>query len=392
MNAVLSIARKDLRQRLRDRSAYITGFVAPLGLALIVGSLIGSFTEAEAMQLALVDADGGPVAEAFVAGLGELEAEGHIAVKTTDRTGANLLITDEDYAAAFELPAGLSEAVIGGDAVEIIVIGNPKVPIGSEVAEALATTFAREVSAVQVAVGTALSTSGQQASAPSFEELADRASAMEPPVGLLEADSGSTGVDAKTYYAVGMTVFFLFFIVQSGVLSLMGEREEGTMTRLLMAPIRPSAVIVGKLLGSFSIGLASAAVLVIATTQFVGADWGDVAGVAILVLAAALAAVSLVALVASFAKTEEQARGYADLAAVTLGLLGGSFFNVGAATGAAARLAALSPHRWLIDGFMDLNAGDTAVDILPIAGIVLGFAVVFGGIGLLRSRNVARWS
>ena len=44
-------------------------------------------------------------------------------------------------------------------------------------------------------------------------------------------------LDVTTYYAAGMAVFFLFFTVQFGVASLLEERKEGTLSRLLAAPI-----------------------------------------------------------------------------------------------------------------------------------------------------------
>ena len=37
MGTAWTIAAKDLRERLRDRSAYIVGIVAPLAMALIFG-------------------------------------------------------------------------------------------------------------------------------------------------------------------------------------------------------------------------------------------------------------------------------------------------------------------------------------------------------------------
>jgi ABC-type Na+ efflux pump permease subunit len=40
VNAAWIIAKKDLKQRLRDRSAYIIGVVAPLGLALVFGFVL----------------------------------------------------------------------------------------------------------------------------------------------------------------------------------------------------------------------------------------------------------------------------------------------------------------------------------------------------------------
>ena len=41
MSGAVLIARKDLRLRIRDRSAFIIGIIAPLGLAFIFNLILG---------------------------------------------------------------------------------------------------------------------------------------------------------------------------------------------------------------------------------------------------------------------------------------------------------------------------------------------------------------
>ncbi len=70
-----------------------------------------------------------------------------------------------------------------------------------------------------------------------------------------------------------MAVLFLFLSAQVGVVSLFEERRLGTLGRMLAGPVRPSNVLLGKTLGAFALGLVSMAVLVVATTSFIRADW-----------------------------------------------------------------------------------------------------------------------
>jgi ABC-2 type transport system permease protein len=57
------VAGKDLRQRLRDRSALVIAFVAPFVLASIIGLAFGG-DQAFRATYAVADADRGPVAAA----------------------------------------------------------------------------------------------------------------------------------------------------------------------------------------------------------------------------------------------------------------------------------------------------------------------------------------
>ena len=73
------------------------------------------------------------------------------------------------------------------------------------------------------------------------------------------------------------------------------------------------------MLTSLILGVVSMGVLVVATTCLFGASWGNPLGVAVLVLAAVLAAMGIMALIATVAKTPEQAGNWQSVVAVILG-------------------------------------------------------------------------
>ena len=64
MSALLAIALKDLRQRLRDRSAILIGVIAPIAIAALISVAFASTGSFHA-DVAVVDLDGGPVAAGF---------------------------------------------------------------------------------------------------------------------------------------------------------------------------------------------------------------------------------------------------------------------------------------------------------------------------------------
>lgn len=127
------------------------------------------------------------------------------------------------------------------------------------------------------------------------------------PIDLVSIESEGRGQDLSTYYAVSLSVLFLFFTVQFGVLSLVEEREGGTLDRILMAPIARSAVMVGKMMSSLFVGVLSMVVLVIATTLIGGAEWGDPVAVGVLILVGVMTAIAVAVLVAAVARSAEQA-------------------------------------------------------------------------------------
>ena len=113
------------------------------------------------------------------------------------------------------------------------MLGNVDDSIGSLVARSLAQTYARGVDGVRVAVATAVPRDAADA-----RRLAALAAAAPRAVTIADVSTSRKELDAGTFYAAGMAVFFLFFTVQFGVVSILDERRDGTLARMFAAPIR----------------------------------------------------------------------------------------------------------------------------------------------------------
>lgn len=389
MRQAWNIAAKDLKLRMRDRSALIVGIIAPLGLAAIFSSIFNPIESFDfSATYAVVDQDRGDVAAQFIGALNQFaESSGVNIVTVQSRDEAIDLVdvepfSDEDGAdAAFVIPAGFSVAIGSANPVEIEVISGQG-GVGAGVAIAFAEQFASEMTYARIAVA-------------SFESLGGvgdrftsglRARAIPPPVMLENIEVNTKELAGKTFYAAGLAIFFLFFTIQFGVNSLLDERHAGTLNRLMAAPMRRSSIIAGKAIMSFVLGLVSMAVLVVATTLLFGADWGSPLGVLLLVVAGIFSALGIMAVVAGFAKTAEQASNYSSMVGVVLGFLGGTFFPVGQAGGLLSDLRFITPHAWFMQGLGDLAGGNLA-DILPSVGALVLFGLVAGTIGLVGLRK-----
>lgn len=392
MRAALVVAGKELRQRLRDRSVYIIGFVAPFALASILGLSLSQADDDEPFETTygIVDLDGGEVSRGLVQALQSLDfAEVHDVATQAD---AEQQAEDGDIRAAFLLPEGFSEAVQANQPAEIRVIGAPDAEISTLIARAIADSFAAELNAVRLSIQAVLVLQSQPdlpIDPERIRELTERARRTAPPVTVDAGSAQSRLFDSTTYYAAGMAVFFVFFIVEFGARGLLQEREQGTMARLLAAPVAPAWIVLGKSFAAFVVGLISVTSLVVVSALLLGAEWGDPLGVAALVLSAVIAAMGITALVSTFARTSQQASSYASVAAVVLGLLGGVFFPISQGPGFLATLSLITPHAWLMDGFGELSGGGTGVaEVLQQVAVVAAFGVVTGAIAVARAGRL----
>ncbi|HEU4355559.1 MAG TPA: ABC transporter permease [Actinomycetota bacterium] len=390
MHAALLIAAKDLRQRLRDRSAIMVAFVVPLGLAFVFNATLGGIsTGGTSFRYGVVDEDRSQVSSVFADEvLPAVQEGGAIRVQAVpSEAEGRRMVADGELAAMFVVPAGFGSAVQGSDAARIRVIGDVDEPTGTQIARSIASRFAADLNAVRVAVATVAEPGWTPMG---LEALVQRAAATATPVEVVDVGATTRELDTTTYYAAGMAVFFLFFTVQFGVASLLDERKDGTLSRLLAAPIGSAAILGGKLLTSFVIGTLSMATLIVATSLLLGADWGSPMGVALLVVSGVLAAVGIMSIVATLAKTSEQAGNWQSIIAVVLGMLGGVFFPISQAPGILPTLSLLTPQAWFLRGLSDLAGGTGWTVVLPAVLAMLVFAAVTSAIASVRLDRMAR--
>jgi ABC-2 type transport system permease protein len=379
IHTVLTIATNDLHRRLRDRSAIIQAFLAPIALALVISLAFGG-TAAVDVTIGLVDLDHSPLSTQSTE---QLTTGGDLVVASVANVDlATARIEDEELDAAIVIPAGFENSVTGGARPDLEVLSDPAHPIGGDIAEAVAQGIAGRVDAARLA--TALNPTEPLRAAQLAATTPSSLSISDEPVG------GS--YDAGSYFAPSMAILFLFLTLGSGARSLLTERKEGTLTRLRSLPIAPRAIIAGKTLAVFVLGLASFLTVYAVTAIFFDANWGPPTAVVTVIVATTAAVASLSVLVTSLARTDAQAEGYTSILTFGLALLGGNFVTPGAAPDLLRSLSRLTPNGWSLQAFTDLAAGQAGVgDLAATIAVLAATTVAAGGVGLaMTDKQVTR--
>jgi ABC-2 type transport system permease protein len=222
--------------------------------------------------------------------------------------------------------------------------------------------------------------------------LSADASKLRVPETVVNLPIGSKPLKAVSYYAPSMAIFFLLFAVGFTSRSFFSEVNDGMIDRIAAAPVRASSLLFGKALSVLAYGIASLATVLVVTSVFFGAEWGNPVSVAALSLAMVIAVVALTALVIALARTDRQAEGLSSIVVFGLALLGGNFVSISAAPPLMRRLALFTPNGWALRGFVDLTTGarGAGVVVQPVVAM-LTFATVVGvGATLLSRRLIVR--
>ncbi len=246
------------------------------------------------------------------------------------------------------------------------VVDRPNALLGQETAQAVAAGLASRLYAARLGNGPAT-----------------RFAALS----VIGATVGNGGKAVLDYFAPSIAVVFLFIGSGLGMRSLMLERTGGTLVRMAASPVRPGAIVTGKLLAVGLTGLVSILVVWGTTTAVFGADWGAPLGVLLMCLAAVAAMCGFGVLVTSFARNEREAFAASLIVGLVLALLGGNLLPPGALPGYLQVLSLATPNGWALVGFGRLALlRDPASDVVGPFLLLCLIATVTIGIAMTRVR------
>lgn len=383
MRVTLAITCKDIRAALRDRSAIVISVLAPLVLIVIL-TLLMKGPDQKTVKVAYVR----PPAPAAIDTalrtqvLPALERKRTLHVTAyRDRTAATNAVKDG------KRDVGIVVAAPG----RVDIVRSPDQQIAALIAESVVAGAAQVVDAT----GTVLGAERRLGRIPGdllreHREVAAELAAVRPALRVRAApDTG--GLSEQTLLASGMMTFFLFFTTQFGLLGMLAERRQGTLARLLAAPVTRGQVLLAKVGTSYVLGALSMTTLALSSWLLLGAGFGNPIGVAILIACGVAAATATTALVLGLVRTAEQAGSAMAAVALVLGLLGGSFFSVERGGGIGATVTQLTPHHWFMEGLTRLNEqGGSVASVEGPAGWLLLFTLIVGVPGVLLARRAVR--
>jgi ABC-type multidrug transport system, permease component len=410
---------KDLTLIFRDPAALLLMLLAPFALTIGLGFVTGHFgshnsSGISAIPVILVNQDGGQLGNALVQVFSSSDVKSLVTpTEMSDYTQAKAAVDQNKTAAAILIPAGFTNSIIPSGAsavdaapVQVQLYANPTSPTSVGVVKTILEGFLNQVetqrSSGQVSIeqmvkaGLLQPSQVQQAASQMGAQMAAQSQNGTAAASAIQVVTQSDGaspsqsfqVDTLALIAPGMALMFLMYTVTYGGRSLLTERNQGTLPRLLVSPTRPAQILAGKVLGIFLTGVAQMLILILGTNLLFGLHWGDPLATLVLVLAAVAAATGWGLLIASFSKTTAQISSVGSALMLIFGLLGGSFFSMDALPGWVQFISHVSPNAWGMDGFTSLALGNGLASIAtPVAALLLMAALLFGLSAFLINRR-----
>ncbi len=453
MQKLWTIARKDIIETFTNRNLLLIMLVTPLAISTIIALAFGNFTGGgapiENIPVALVNLDEGDT-NGFNAGNIFVSAFAPDAASSTDSpnisgecaavsvsngasnsislgdlTAATLLddpaaakagVDAGTYASAIIIPADYSAAMAytqdnpSINPVPVEVYADSALTVSPQIIRSIAQSIANQILTGQITVAATINTLVTRAqeqvgfgllflaASGSGDFQPDFTCAFTPGFNTIQVEQQSLGGDDTGFNPLvligsAQAVFFALFTANGGAASVIEERKNGTLQRMVVSPTPRIVILGGKALGVLAIVLLQLVFLFVALSLISGLLYGTFAIwgtnwllIILLVLMTALAASGVGILTAAVARTSEAANIIGSIVSIFMGVLGGAFFTVDAIP-VLQPFTRLSIVRWGSEGFTRLAQGNNDIGLNLLFLGLIG-AVLFGfGLFMFNRRQ-----
>jgi ABC-2 type transport system permease protein len=369
MTKALAVYRKELRQIARDRRTLLILVFVPAFFLLLFGYALNF--DIRHVPLAVQDRDGSPESRSVVSAFinsGYFDLAGIVYAPQE----AERLLNLNEARALLVIPDGFARDIGQGLAVPVQVI------ISGDNANTATTVFGYAASILQ--------TASAQLSPGGVELVA--------PVGVEPRIWYNPELRSALFLVPGLIAYIaMITAVASTALSIVREKEVGTMEQIRMAPIDTFSFIVGKTIPYFLIALASAALTIGASMLLFGlpmrGNWGALFVAMSLFLVGALATGLLISTVADSQQLAFQMALLISFLPTIM--LSGFIFPIGSMPQALQVVTYVVPARYFLVALRGIVLKGTSLEhLLPQLGALTLYAaamLTLASVRLARGRG-----
>lgn len=431
MNAIATLAAKDLKLLLRDKGGLFFTFVFPIIYAVFFGSIFyqtAGDQKSRAVPVYVADEDQSPRSAALI---DVMKKSGELNVELTTRSKGVDSVRQGMRSVCIVIPEGYGEArakMFSGEPMTLQIAADPARAAESGMVTGLLNKYLflsmkdsftdpREMQEQLRAARRALEDEKDLDPAYAtalnvlFNGLDVFAQTLPPPAS--QASSGPAGGGGaqwepfrlekielslqregpRNFYAVSFPQGIIWGILgctASFGVGLVMERTRGTLRRIQTTPVAVASILAARSLACLITVIAVCTLLLIFARAFFDVVPSSIGLLALAVVCVGLAFVGLMMLLANFGKNENSASGLCWGILTLLAMIGGGMVPINVMPGWMQQLGSVSPVKWAIIAVEGgLWREYTLTEMLRPCGLLLAFGV---GAFTAGSLLATRWS
>jgi ABC-2 type transport system permease protein len=392
------IALKDLRIFVTDRGALIFFILFPFFFITLFTLMNIGATEDTRLQLhvASQEAEGGLSYQIIDA----LEEAGDWEIVVMDYDQAYRAVEDKEISGFVTFPADFTEGIMSGAGTELEVVTDAEATSDRAALSGLSQTIASRVGSHYVIASATIELLIEQGiiaptDSAAIGQVIGQIMAGGEGQSFIEYDTEKVGEveeeNASNWVIPGYLTMFVFFGAALGAETIVRERQNRTLERLMASSVRREAILGGIFTGTAAKGLIQILLFWVVGILAFNLELGNSpAAVIILSILMVIMSAAFAVMLATLVKTERSASSIAVLASLVLAPLGGCWWPLFILPKWMQSLAKVTPHGWATTGFNKLMLfGADFGDVVPEMLALVGFAVLFAVIAVWRFRTSA---
>lgn len=422
MKAIPRILVNDIRRRLRNPVSVVLMLLIPVSMTLIIGIVFGSSGDVDVpkIKVLLVDNDGGFFGGFLRQGMQQGNLADMIDIIEVSVAEGEEMMREGKASAMIEIPKGFTTDILDGVPAEIRLVKNPSeyfLPlIVEEITKTMAVLLDGGARIFNAPMSKMRSIIDQESwpDASDMEEVMDGARngvilaygyvadsliTFTDEVAALP-DSVSAADDPVVedfnifaYVMPGSMILGLLFIVELVLRDLLRERKEGTLKRMLAAPVTTGQVVAGKVGAAFAITMISALLLLAISRLGFGVDLGDPLALFLHIVATITMCTGIMTFLYGAISNERTADAVMSVVIIVMALFGGSMVPIEQMPPSLQAAGKFSPVFWAADGIkriflIDAGISDIRIHLLILS--LLGVSTIIPGALLIRARIAKR--
>ncbi len=399
MRRILLIFRNDLKRRLKSPLAILVLMITPLIMTGIIGSVFSPGSdqnELPRIKVLIADKDKNIGSQMFLGSFSSPEIKDMFDISMVGEEDGMKLISKGKASALVIIPENFSEKLIKAEKTDLTVIKNPAEQFLPNIVEEFMNTYAVIISGLVLAfepeikeidrtLNKEIEDVNIQDMVPFMErgraKIESLAKYLDPLLiklnsevtGRTEEEKG-TALNLFSHILPGMTIMFLFFIIEIFIREILSEREDGKLQRMMFSPLKTGEIIMARILSGWFMGTAVLILTVAAGSMVFNIKWGSYLSLFLLSAVTCFCIASLFSLLNSFFKNRNQAGAFSAPIILGFSAFGGSILPVNNLPSGVQIFSRITPNYWFIQGSLKIKDGifpSDSIFILMAAGILL---------------------
>ena len=383
---MFKLFKKDLMLFFHDRRYVILTFLLPLILISLFAFAYGGIGEfdgrSEPVRLLIADLDKTVSSQEIISSIDSLK---DIRLIISDSVNAEELVIKGKYACALIIYKGFQDSLVAGNAapVEMVYDRSREMEIAVLQQNLISTLMASTSKIVakksidnylkvqfpyidkNLSDNIARTVIDNDNNIPAIKWTSVVGEKNDTKLGLIQAVAGTA-------------ILMLLFSVAGVGTSILEEKENGTINRLLYSPLKGSTILYSKMLFAFFISILQLTTMFIFAWLVLNMDMSvNIPGLILMITATSFAVSSLGIFLAAVAKTRQQAQNLSIIIILVMSAIGGSMIPLFIMPAILQKIALLSVNYWGIQGFYDLFWRVLPLkEILPKILILMGIGLI----------------